>query len=264
MVKMCPKDNSNTVTVCSVCSICTFSLITIGKAGKQEVQNQQDNQTMKVPTQWLFIKGSRPLLQLALASIFLFFFGIPAIKKYLARDVMVVKSLRESRGKIAAPSISINARNPKTKLGWKVDDTWKYLENCLLSNQSENCIENGTYNQRDVFNNVFLGYTRMFSLMNSTNLWRKDFARTKHGSFFTFNFPFQVGPDLFNDRLVFELSYDLEYQIYIHDPKYFVITSNNAYLPVIKISTNPNTTESFFFNFDLTEVVISSKNMAIT
>ena len=67
--------------------------------------------------------------------------------------------------------------------------------------------------------------------------------------------PFQVGPDLYNDRLVFELSYDLEYQIYIHDPKYFVITSNNAYFPVIKISTNPNNSQSFFFNFDLTEVV---------
>ena len=234
-------------------------MIAIGKGGKQEVQNQQANQRMKVPTQRLLIKGSRPLLQLALASIFLFFFGIPAIKQYLKKEVMVVKSMRESRGKIAAPSISINARNPKTKLGWKVDDTWRYLENCLLSNHSENCIENGTYKQSEVFNNVFLGYTRMFSLMNSTNLWRKDFARTKHGSFFTFNFPFQVGPNLYNDRLVFELSYDLEYRIYMHDPKYFVITSNNAYFPVIKISINPNTTQSFFFNFDLTEVVISSK-----
>ena len=203
--------------------------------------------------------GSRLFLQMALTAVFLFFFGLPAVKQFLAREVMVVKTMRESGGKIATPSISINARNPKTKLGWKVDDTWRYLENCLLNvnNHSETCIENETYNQDEVFNNVFLGYTRMFSLMNSTNLWRKHFASTELGSFFTFNFPFQVGPDLYNDRLVFELSFNLEYQIYIHDPKYFVMTSNNAYFPIIKISTNPNTTQSFFFNFDLTEVVDS-------
>ena len=166
----------------------------------------------------------------------------------------MVKTTRETGGKIAAPSISINTRNPKTRHGWKIDEYEKYLQSCLLSNHSETCIENETYNQSDVFNNVFLGYSRMFSLVNSTNLWRKDFTRTGQGSIFVFNFSFPVGPDLWNDRLIFELSYNLVYRIFIHDPKYFVITSNDAYFPVIKISTNPNTTQSFFLNFDLTEV----------
>ena len=206
-------------------------------AGKEEVQKRRDNKRMEFSVEWLLVKGSRLFLQLTLAFIFLFFFGLPAIKQYLAREVMVVKTIRESGGKIATPSISINARNPRTKLGWKEDDTWAFLENCLLSNHSENCIENGAYSQKEVLNNVFLGYTRMLSLMNTTNLWRKHFGKTTHGSFFTFNFPFPVGPDLYNDRLVFELSYDLEYRIYIHDPKYFVITSNNAYFLIVKIST---------------------------
>ena len=220
-------------------------------------ESQQNNQRMNLTRHGFLVNSSRLLLQLVLTSIFLFFFGLPAIKQFLAREVMVVKTMRESGGKIATPSISINARNPKTKLGWKVEDTWKYLESCLLTNDIGTCIENQTYQQHEVFNNVFLGYTRMFSLMNSTNLWQKYFAMHGHGSFFTFNFPFDIGPDLYNDRLVFELSYDLEYRIYIHDPKYFVMTSNDAYFPVIKISTNPKTTQSFYINFDLTEVVIS-------
>ena len=220
-------------------------------------ESQQNKERMKLSRYGFLVNGSRLLLQLALTSIFLFFFGLPAIKQFLAREVMLVKTMRESGGKIATPSISINARNPKTKLGWKVEDTWKYLESCLMSNSANSCIEDGTYSQNEVFNNVLLGYTRKFSLINTTNLWQKDFVITVHGSLFTFNFPFDIGPDLFNDRLVFELSYDLEYRIYIHDPNYFVITSNNAYFPVIKISTNPNTTQSFFFNFDLTEVTIS-------
>ena len=248
--------------LCSVCSIWHF-FIDHNWEGKQEVQNQQDSWRMKLSSSYsqcrlsyILVKGSRPLLQLTLASIFLFFFGIPAIKQYLAKEVMVVKTMRDSGGKISAPSISINARNPKNKRGWKVDDTWKYLERCLRRNQSaDTCIENETYNQREVFNNVFLGYTRMLSLMNSTNLWRKDFTRTDQGTFFTFNFTLHVGPDLWTDRLIFELSYNLEYRIFIHDPNYFVITSNDAYFPIIKLSINPNTAQSFFLNFDLTEVV---------
>ena len=223
-------------------------------------QNQANQpERMELSHLGFFNSGSRLFLQLTLTSVFLFFFGQPAIKQYLAREVMLVKTVRESGGKIATPSISINARNPKTKLGWKVDDTWTYLENCLRSNHSENCIENETYNRSEVFNNVFLGYAKKFSLMNLTNLWRKHFAITDYGSFFTFDFPFQVGPDLYNDRLVFELSYNLEYQIYIHDPKYFVLTSNNAYFPVVRISINPNSTQSFFLNFDLTEVIKTKK-----
>ena len=129
-------------------------------AGKEEVQKRRDNKRMEFSVEWLLVKGSRLFLQLTLAFIFLVFFGLPAIKQYLAREVMVVKTIRESGGKIATPSISINARNPRTKLG------------CFT------------------------------------------------------------------------------------DPKYFVITSNNAYFPVIKISTNPISTESFFINFDLTEVAV--------
>ena len=213
---------------------------------------------MKWVSSGVLVKASRLSLQLVLASIFLFFFGVPAIKKYLAKEVLVVKTLREN---FAAPSISINARNPKTRRGWKKEEYEKYLQSCLQSNHSETCIENETYNKSGVFNNVFLGYTRKFSLMNSTNLWRKDFSRIPEGSIFTLNFPFNVGPDFRNDRLIFELSYSLVYRIFIHDPKYFVITSNDAYFPVIKMSANPNTTQSFVINFDLTEVISLKNNI---
>ena len=96
---------------------------------KREVHNQQENQGMEFSLAQrlspLLLKGSRILLQLVLASIFLFFFGVPAIKQYLAKEVMVVKTLREN---FAAPSISINARNPKTRRGWKKEEYEKYLQ----------------------------------------------------------------------------------------------------------------------------------------
>ena len=205
----------------------------------------------------VFVKGSRFLLQMVLIFIFLYFFGVPAIKRFLASEVMVVKTLRNSGGKIAAPSITINARNPKTLKGWRGDDrnAEKYLEACLQRNDSETCVDNETYKQSDIFNDILLGYRKKLSLMNVTNLWKKDYLRTIEGSIFTFNFLLSVGPNLWNDRLIFELSYALQYRFFIHDPKYFVLTWNNAYFPVTFLDSKPNTTNNFYIKFDLVEVM---------
>ena len=203
------------------------------------------------------VKGSRLVFQLSLVLIFLYFFGAPAINRYLAKEVMVVKTLRNSGGKIAAPSISVDARNPKTARGWKGDDrnTEKYLEACLQRNDSEICIDNETYSQSDVFNDVLLGYFKKMSLMNLTNLWRKNYPRTKTGSIFTYDFPLSVGPFFSSDRLIFELSFAFQYRFFIHDPKYFVITWNDAYLPITYLRFKPNKTNNFYINFDLVEVI---------
>ena len=204
-----------------------------------------------------FVKGSRVVLQMALVFIFLYFFGMPAIKRFLAREVMVVKTLRNTGGKTAAPSITINARNPKTLRGWRGDErnSEKYLEACLRQNNNAKCIDNETYGQSDVFNDLLLGYSQKLSLMNLTNLWRKDYLRTTQGSIFTFDILLNVGPNHLNDRLLFELSHALQYRFFIHDPKYFVITWNNAYFPVTFLGSKPNTTNNFFVNFDLVEVI---------
>ena len=142
------------------------------------------------------VKGSRVLLQVALIFIFLHFFGVPAIKRFLAREVMVVNTLRNSGGKIAAPSITINARNPKTLRGWQGDerDSEKYLLACLQRSDSEACVDNGTYSQSDVLDDVLLGYKKTLSLMNMTNLWRKDYLREALKNVFFLTYLFGLAP----------------------------------------------------------------------
>ena len=203
------------------------------------------------------LKGPRLLFQLALTIIFLFFFGLPALQRYFAMEVMVVTTTRESGGKIAAPAISINARNPKTRLGWKGDDRELdklNIDKCLQANNTQTCIENGTYSRNEVFLDVLMGYKKLLSLMNRKKLWQKDITRVTRGSIFTINFPYPVGPDMFNDRLIIEFGDNLLYNIYMHDSKYFVFTSNNAYFPVTKIPVYPNSTKGHYYNFDLIEV----------
>ena len=99
--------------------------------------------------------------------------------------------------------------------------------------------------------------------MNVTNLWRKDYLRATEGSIFTFSFLLSVGPNVWNDRLIFELSYALQYRFFIHDPKYFVLTWNNAYFPVTFLDSKPNTTNNFYIKFDLVEVMYTVCHQAI-
>ena len=82
---------------------------------------------------------SRFSLQLSLTFTFFFFFGLPAVKKYLSREVMVVRTVKKNgRGLVEPPAITINARNPITKYGWKDNglDFWG-LKTCLENNASD-------------------------------------------------------------------------------------------------------------------------------
>ena len=208
--------------------------------------------------------SSRLFLQLFLTFTFFFFFGLPAVKKYLSREVMVVRTVKKNwEGLVEPPAITINARNPITKYGWKDNglNFWGHLKTCLENNASDHhCFLDQLYNQSDVFNDILLGYTRKESLKNITSLWIADFSRLKMGPMITFHFPFSVGPDLFQHRIIFELSYNVHHRIWIHDPKYFVVTSNGANIPMARISINPNETNNYYLIFQTTEV--SSKTVS--
>ena len=118
--------------------------------------------------------SSRLFLQLFLTFTFFFFFGLPAVKKYLSREVMVVRTVKKNwEGLVEPPAITINARNPITKYGWKENglNFWEHLRICLENNASDpKCYLDRLYSQNDVFNDIILGYTRKESLKNLTSL----------------------------------------------------------------------------------------------
>ena len=61
------------------------------------------------------------LLQIALFVIFLIFFGIPSVEKYLAKETIVISSEEKTNG-IEAPSITIVTlrKDPgAANMGWK-------------------------------------------------------------------------------------------------------------------------------------------------
>ena len=70
---------------------------------------------------WLsFAAFAKLFCQIGLFVFFLYFFGIPNIKRYQQKEVMVVSSARKSGG-ILAPAIAVFPKNPVTRKGCEIE-----------------------------------------------------------------------------------------------------------------------------------------------
>ena len=93
----------------------------------------------------------RPLLQLILLSIFLMYFGMPALQRFGDEKVMVITSRRDTGG-IEAPAITIASKNPDTGIGRRNANLARgYIIqtvcNFSTSQDMENCIIRHTFEQ---------------------------------------------------------------------------------------------------------------------
>ena len=123
----------------------------------------------------------RLFLQLLLLSIFLYFFGLPAIGKYLKQDVMVVE-MKIDTGGIPLPAITIS--------GSAASDI-----PCFSRNLTTSCIEANTYNLSQNLKDIILGYTRKESVSLDRKVLSEDFTSFFAGRHYTLNLPLVIRPD---------------------------------------------------------------------
>jgi hypothetical protein len=207
-------------------------------------------------------QSTKPSLQLVLLLIFLVYFGLPSIRRFQAREVMVVTS-RRATGGIPAPAITMLPRNPKTNIGWK-DSSWDIsslefiqlaCENTTSRNTSiDGCIEEKTYNQTEVVKDVILGYTTKKSLIKDDVPLTEDFTSTWYGRGYTLNIETKIGPDYSTDQLFVAVGYDLNYRMILHDRLYFAVNNNPTAFPSILLNIRPNETKSYYYGLALTEM----------
>ena len=169
----------------------------------------------------LLQRGARPALQVILLSTFLFFFGLPAIKTYQKKEVMVVESKRDSNG-IPFPAITISA--------WIQEQPGK----CYDINQSakaiEKCIEENSLTISDLFKGIIRGFDGQLSLNVSKDMWTEDSTNYWAGRYYTLNFPLTIEPNDETDQIYILLSnISLFYQLFIHDPKFFFYSGNPGF-----------------------------------
>ena len=190
----------------------------------------------------LLTKMARPVLQLILLAIFLFFFGLPAIETFGQKKVIVVEEKRDSDG-IPCPAVTVAA--------W----TQNGPKHCYHLNQSiEKCVEENSLNSSDLVKGILLGFEVRSSLNLTEDMLTEDSTQSWSGRYYTLNLPLTIGPDDDQDQLyIFLSNISLEYQLFVHDPKFFIY-SDNILLPMEIRTFNTRASISSYYRLKLIEM----------
>ena len=174
------------------------------------------------------------ILQLALFVIFMVFFGIPSITKYLEQETMVISSEEETDG-IEAPALTFIAY--KDQMGWKSYGSPAYLfkmfDHCkeIGLTDIKACAVNDTYGLADFLKEVRMGVPIWSpSLLNespTSSLWTEDITMTQYGRHFTFKLGRRITR---KDSDMIKFSVDTTssffYSIWVHDADFFLTNTN--------------------------------------
>ena len=171
-------------------------------------------------------------VQICLFSLFLFLFAIPDIRRFNAKEVMVVKLLRRSHG-MKAPSVTIVGRN-NPNLAWKNNSgsTLEELCEAYPDNQTQQCIEENTLGQSEVIKDILIGNKSTTKKVLEENLTnssisylqslKAEFSRTMYGMTYSFDEPVEISTE---KRITLCLSFNKSYSIFIHDKEFFLLNS---------------------------------------
>ena len=191
---------------------------------------------------------SKILFQFTLCGIFFYLFGLPAIKKLQANEIIVIERTEKSGG-VPAPAITVCGQNNGT--GWKDGtDLTSVLESCEGATEFMSCIQSKALSKEDVILDVMIGWNPNKSFMNDT-LWTLQFR--VDWACYTLNIATKI--DVRNDEIInFSLNESLPYSFFIHDPDYFIETYNPVILPYRRMKVFPQNDDcSSYFPTTLTE-----------
>ena len=169
---------------------------------------------------------------------------------------MVIKSSLPTGG-IEAPAITIVARNPDTKMGWRYKENQPASYSDILRHQCkdyletniEHCINQKTYDRSEVIADSFSG-----SLTTTpTNNFTSDLTYVRVGRSYTLNIDRRIGFDDGIDQIFILFNYNLIYDIFIHDQNYFLNNINPFGLPSLYQKLNPNTSFNQYNKLTLTK-----------
>ena len=192
-------------------------------------------------TRFLWIPGARLCLQSLLLTIFLFFFGLPAVEKYEKKEVMMVETSKETHG-IPSPAITISARSQKQ-------------QDCKLAFDSsfERCIDSNTFNSSELLDSVVLGFRRREILNLSEVGLREDFTVLFTGKYYTLNLSLTSTPNFLEDQIILQLPRGNLISVFIHDPHFFLFNSNSDMKSMIMRKFDTGVEQSRYVNFELIE-----------
>ena len=199
---------------------------------------------------------SKLIIQLWLLGLFLHLFGLPALKRFQDKKVIVVTSTK-ARGGTEAPAVTVVVRDKQTGTGWKNNQIFGHVKKlCADANTTEmmiDCIESQTYNLSEIVAKVKSGLGQFEEVLKDP--WTEHFSYRYLGRTYTLDISMKMrvqSPSSNQLRIV--LKENLSYDLYVHDPKFFYISRNEdpGHSGVHK-QVDPKELP-YFYSFALTEV----------
>ena len=180
------------------------------------------------------------IIQIILFVLFLVFFGIPSIEKYLDKQTIMVSSEEQTNG-IEAPAITLVALKKRgVPTGWKsVNKDLNYqsfvmIHHCQAMNFTDMdiCQKNDTYERGDFLMSAALGFFKenSTSLLNESSMWTEDMAVTYYGRHFTLN-PSMTMTKTPHHAFIFQVDKSFGYYVWLHDENFFIVNQNPFGLP---------------------------------
>ena len=202
---------------------------------------------------------SKHIIQLWLLGLFLHFFGMPALKRFHEKKVIVVRSVRYSDG-TPVPVITIAVKGKESGNGWKrqgMPTPWHitkaHCKNAKSVGDLNKCVEGLTYDLSETSSGVTIGIGIDCKIKEPK--WTEDYLHNYAGRIYTLEHPLELRPYFVTRAyLRIELKKGHMYDLYIHDPKNFYLTENpEPGFPYVRKEVDP-TDLPYYFNLALTEV----------
>ena len=194
---------------------------------------------MFVPLLGTVSRATTALIQGGLLIIFVYFFGIPSIERFISNEVLIVTS-EAYPGKIPLPAVTVVYNNASTN-GWEALKKF-----CVESGDLRSCIQENTHSLSETVH-AELGFDLRESLM-APQLWREDFTDPLFGRSYTLVYPHRRANNWRTDDINLHVnnSDGITRRIFIHDPDFFVLTSNPLTIPMTMLLVTPHSGRFYY------------------
>ena len=189
-----------------------------------------------------------------LLLIFIQYFGIVSIKKYLDRGILVKVSKQSNPDGVVSPSVTICALNPLTKNGWRNDNftmesDGSFVEaSCsgLTGRDLQDCVLRATYDIADFIpGGLDQGFNFSF-----------DITVGRNGKCYTHTSPTEsIGSTIGYSSLLMQLNNTMQFEIFVHEQNFFFLTLNPKAFPGFRISLESDDLKNGEFRLQTIEII---------
>ena len=120
----------------------------------------------------------------------------------------------------------------------------------------KDCIEKNTLSKREVIKNILLGFDKKELLMEPEGFFVDEGFLNMDGraQFFTVNLETHITPDYDNHQIYFELPFSMNFEILIHDRKFFTMSYIPTAMPFLFKALLMNETSNHYYQMVMTEM----------